>query len=177
MGLTYFRRYRMVADLSRHLNRPPEDIAGYTFVPYARRTLSDHGRAKAAGFEGEMDALVFESLASRDGTTRLMREIASRNEFVAEATWLCRTTDGQPVATIQGMVQQNRGSIQNLSVTPEHRGRRIATELIHRAAAGFRSHRIATITLEVTAENQSAINLYLRLGFEIECVTYKLADL
>lgn len=184
MGMTYFRRYRMEMDLARVV-QPPDDerwaADGYRFVAFDDGLIREHAQAKFQSFRSEMDSHVFPCLGRRDGCLRLMREIADRANFVPSATWLLQYQDRTggraiPVGTIQGLQQDEWGSIQNLGVAPEHRGRGLGAALLVRAAIGFRMSGMAKIHLEVTTSNQSAVRLYERIGFRRAKVVYKACE-
>ena len=70
----------------------------------------------------------------------------------------------------------NRGSIQNIGVTPEHRGMQLGTFLIYRAMQGFLSEGLQAGTLEVTAQNTKALRLYERLGFRVTRTVFKAVE-
>lgn len=181
MGLTYFKRFRMEYDLTDSIPASGPLPPGYELIPFAPELIRDHAIAKYQSFRWELDANVFPCLGRRDGCLRLMREIASRAGFVAEATWLCRFRDpdlGRPfaVGTIQGLHLEGWGAVQNLGIDPEHRGRGLGSILLARAAEGFRREGLQRMHLEVTTDNTAAIRLYERLGFRRAQVVYKAAE-
>lgn len=174
----------MQCDLRHHLLTPVVVPAGYQTLAFNQSLIRRHGIAKYESFVAEIDAFVFPCLARRDGCLRLMREIAARKFFVPEATWLCQwTADSKskagpvPVGTIQGLAIDGVGSIQNLGVVADHRGKSLGTVLLYRAAQGFRSIGINQMQLEVTTDNTAAVRLYQRQGFEIQEVVYKAAEI
>ncbi|WP_342190348.1 GNAT family N-acetyltransferase [Stieleria varia] len=154
--------------------------AGYELVPFSDGIIRDHAMAKYDSFREELDANVFPCLARRDGCLRLMNEITSRSNFVPQSTWLIRFhppgEPPQPVGTVQGLRQDGWGAIQNLGISPEHRGRGLGSILLMRSAMGFRSTGLRKMHLEVTTENTGAVRLYERLGFKRAQVVYKAAD-
>lgn len=178
MSITYFKRYRMHFDLRKPLPDSPDVPLEYELLPWSENLVRAHAKAKYQSFRHELDANVFPCLGQLDGCEGLMREIASRNGFVPEATWLVTHRDqaGQetPCGTVQGINDQGLiGSIQNLGVTPEHRGNGLATGLLVRALAGFRGIGMETASLEVTVRNTDAIRLYQRFGFSVVRTVYK----
>ncbi|MEM9367799.1 MAG: GNAT family N-acetyltransferase [Planctomycetota bacterium] len=193
--MTYFRRYRMEMPLgipaggeTASSSPTPSFPSGaripseYEWVPFDERLIREHAQAKYQSFRHELDADVFPCLARRDGCLSLMNEITSRANFVPEATWLVRYRDRPggrplPVATIQGLRQEEWGAIQNLGVVPEHRGRGLAKALLARAATGFRMHGLRGMHLEVTTANEIAVRLYHRSGFRTSGVVYKACDI
>jgi ribosomal protein S18 acetylase RimI-like enzyme len=177
---TYFKRFRMDADLSAP-RRPLPLPAGYRFVSWNEALLDVHARTKHRSFRGEIDALVFPCLGNIEGCRRLMREIRNKPGFLATATWLVVRNDAlgelEWCGTIQGVVDKlGVGSIQNIGVVPSHRGFGLGTCLIEQALVGFRGHGLRRVFLEVTAENSGAVRLYQRLGFRRTKTIYKVVE-
>lgn len=184
MGLTYFKRYRMEIDLDRPLpaiEAPP----GYQCIPWDPSLLVSHAEAKYASFRSEIDANVFPCLGDYDGCVRLMHEIVRKDGFLGGATWLVAlepdNLDDEALAccgTIQGIRDRSGyGAIQNLGITPEHRGRGLGSVLMLKALAGFQRAGLRRAFLEVTAQNDGAIRLYQRLGFAKVRTVYKAAEI
>ncbi len=180
LGLTYFKRYRMEIDLEQDLPAP-EVALGYRLVPWRSDLLSAHAEAKYLSFRNGIDANVFPCLGEHDGCQRLMREISLKDGFLPGTTWLI-ATDGfdQPLeycGTIQGIRDRSGlGAIQNLGTTPEHRGQGLGRALMLAALAGFRAAGLRRAYLEVTAQNDSAIRLYRRIGFHKSRTVYKAVE-
>ncbi|MBI2823609.1 MAG: GNAT family N-acetyltransferase [Planctomycetia bacterium] len=180
MGLTYFKRFRMEVELGRVLAEPVAPD-GYRLIPWRPELLSAHAEAKYHSFRNGIDANVFPCLGENEGCLRLMREISQKEGFLPEATWLAVQ---DPVAaapefcgTIQGIRDRTgMGAIQNLGITPEHRGQGLGRTLMLAALAGFRSVGLRRAYLEVTAQNDSAIRLYRRLGFHKVRTVYKAVE-
>lgn len=180
MSLTYYKRFHMVFDL-RQLPEMDEPAAGYELLPWSPSLLKAHAKAKYQSFRWELDANVFPCLGDWRGCTRLMTDISKKSGFVPEATWLAVYRPAsrwrrsiEHCGTIQG-IRDNHGwgAIQNIGVTPEHRGQGIGTALIFRALAGFHEVGLQHAYLEVTADNEPAIRLYERLGFRRSKTLYK----
>lgn len=181
MAITYFKRYRMHFDLRQALPEIRDDW-DYEFQPWDSELIKAHAFAKFNSFRHELDANVFPCLAQKDGCESLMREIVARRGFVPEATWLITssTSSSSPrkrpefCGTVQGINDTGLiGSIQNLGVTPRHRGKGLAKGLLIRSLAGFRSIGMNTASLEVTAKNVKAIRLYQEFGFRVVRTVYK----
>ncbi len=182
MTLTYFKRYRMEIALVELDLSPPAVPPGYRFLPWDESLLEAHAETKYRSFREEIDANVFPCFGELAGCRRLMREIAGKDGFLPEATWLAvyrnrnRGKD-EPCGTIQGVRDRHgMGSVQNVGVTPAHRSRRVGTSLLFRALAGFLRVGLTRVHLEVTAENQGAIRLYGRLGFTTVKTVFKAAE-
>lgn len=180
MALTYFKRYRMEIDLHAGLFSRGELPGGYQFVPWHPELLDLHADCKYRSFCCEIDANVFPCLGDREGCQRLMRDIAQRGNFVEGATWLVvYQPTGAPseyCGTIQGISDGALGAVQNLGVTPNHRGQGLGSLLLFRGLQGFWEAGLRRAYLEVTAQNSGALRLYHRLGFRKVKTVYKAAE-
>ena len=175
INIAYFKRFRMEVDLNElpPLSPLPE---GYCWLPWDEALLEAHADAKFRSFYEEIDAIVFPSLSSLDGCQHLMREISRKHGFCPEATWLIACSEGY-CGTVQGVRERSGlGAIQNLGITPAHRGRGLVRALLLQALHGFRRAGLGRAFLEVTAQNEGAIRLYRRLGFRCRKTLYKAVD-
>src|SRR5947209_16959481 len=128
MKVTYFKRLKMEIDL---YDAPPlpELASNYSWVPWDEELIGVHADVKFHCFHEEIDATVFPSLSSRPGCYNLMSEISHRSGFIPEATWLIAWSGGF-CGTVQGIRERaGLGAIQNLGVTPMHRGRGLGSAL------------------------------------------------
>jgi hypothetical protein len=172
MGITYFKRFKMETDLRalppvRHL---PD---GYFWVPWAADLLDLHAAVHHEAFCRELDCTLFPSFGDLWGCKHLLREICTKPGFVPEATWLVACEEGC-CGTVQGVVESlGYGSIQNLGIAPDHRGRGLGASLLLQALHGFRERGLSRVCLEVTADNAGAVRLYQRLGFRRMKTLYK----
>lgn len=167
----------------RNWHREPVELAsGYSFIPWHQELVEAHAETKYRSFRGELDSMVFPCLGDPVGCRRLMEDISSRMGFCRESTWLVRWTspDGQDsdyCGTIQGVRDgYDVGGIQNLGISPEHRGRGLGTALMLQSLDGFWVAGVRRVFLEVTALNQGALRLYQRLGFRCTKTVYKAVD-
>jgi ribosomal protein S18 acetylase RimI-like enzyme len=178
----YYKRFQMEVDL-RRWRRPPVAVRpGYRFVSWSPDHLFEHAEVKYLSFRDELDAVVFPCLGELDSCQRLMQEIVDRDGFVPEATWLAMYAPAgshvlEPCGTIQAIrVQRWRANIQNIGVTPHHRGAGVGAGLIVASLSGLHQVGVTRVALEVTAENDVAVRLYRRLGFRVLKTLYKAAD-
>jgi GNAT superfamily N-acetyltransferase len=181
MGLTYFKRFRMEIDLPGRDFSPPPLLAGYWFIPWDESHLEAHAEAKYLSFRLEIDANVFPCLGELHGCQRLMTEITQKPGFLPAATWLLayRLPSGETEyrGTIQGIIDRNgMGAVQNLGVVPEHRDCGLGRALMLKSLQGFQSAGLRQVFLEVTAQNDGAIRLYRRMGFQKVRTIYKVVE-
>jgi ribosomal protein S18 acetylase RimI-like enzyme len=170
-SISYFKRYKIEVDL-RELPSPSLP-GGYHFAGWRGDLLDVHAEILFGCFQQEIDAQVFPSLGDRQGSLCLMIEMSRKRGFLPEATWLLMSPAG-PCGTVQGMRERGGlGSIQNLGILPGWRGRGLGEALLLQALCGFRQMGLGRGLLEVTAQNDTAIRLYRRLGFRRAKTIYK----
>jgi ribosomal protein S18 acetylase RimI-like enzyme len=175
-AVTFYKRYRMELDLLAPLPPVPNLPADHAWIPWEERLLDAHAETKFQCFCDELDGVVFPNLSNRDGCARLMREISTRPGFRPESTWLIANGD-KYVATVQGVSDRaGTGSIQNLGVIPTHRGRGLGWAILLQALHGFRRFGLARATLEVTAQNDTAVRMYRQVGFRFRKTLYKMVE-
>jgi ribosomal protein S18 acetylase RimI-like enzyme len=179
MSTTYYKRHRMEFDFRRATVPEPQLPEGYDWVPWHRSLSVVHARVKYECFRDEMDSHVFASLSDVAGCERLMADIVSHAGFVSQAAWMVRFVGNEfhgPVlcGTIQGLRTSRRlGSIQNVGIVADHRGLGLGRALVLRALEGFRAAGMHRVSLEVTAANTPAVQLYRRLGFKHVSTSYR----
>jgi ribosomal protein S18 acetylase RimI-like enzyme len=171
LAVGYQKRYKMEASLDG-LPRPVWP-SGFAVRPWSSDILHAHGEVLAGCFAGEVDAQIFPSLGSADGSINLIQEIARRVAFIPEATWLVIGPEG-PCGTVQSMHDRaGVGAIQNIGILSGYRGRGLGRALLLRALQGMCDVGLSRAMLEVTAANTAAIALYASLGFRRSRVVYK----
>ncbi|MEM9658137.1 MAG: N-acetyltransferase [Planctomycetota bacterium] len=182
LNFRYYKRYRMELDL-RGWRRPALAVRPeYRLTPWSPELVYEHAEVKYLSFRDTVDSVVFPCLGELTTCLRLMQEIRDRSGFLPEATWLAVHVGGdgslrEPCGTIQAIrAARGRANIQNIGVTPSHRGRGIGAGLILAACAGLQQVGVSKALLEVTAENELAVRLYRRLGFRVVRTLYKAVD-
>jgi ribosomal protein S18 acetylase RimI-like enzyme len=150
---------------------------GYLWRGWDDSLLELHAEVKYACFHAEIDAHVFPSLGDRIGCLHLMRAIRLKPGFHGPSTWLVEGPAGW-CGTVQGLRDRGGfGAIQNLGVVPSQRGRGLGAALLLRALHGFAVAGLHRAYLEVTADNDSAIRLYRRVGFRCHKTVYKAVEM
>jgi ribosomal protein S18 acetylase RimI-like enzyme len=172
-SVTYYKRYRMELDLLGPLPAVPHLPVGFEWLPWEARLLDRHAEVKCQCFQNELDSIVFPNLSNRAGCLRLMREICNRPGFCSKSTWLI-AQGATDVGTVQGIADRSgAGGIQNLGVISSSRGKGLGPALLLQALHGFRQSGLCKATLEVTAQNETAIQMYRRLGFRFRKTIYR----
>lgn len=179
LNLRYHKRFQMEVDLRRWRRTPVGVYPDYRLLSWSPELLDEHAEVKYLSFRDELDAVVFPCLGEQQSCRRLMEEISDRDGFVPEATWLAQyiaagTHRMESCGTIQAIrTTRQRANIQNIGVTPHHRGRGVGAALINMALAGLQQVGVSRVGLEVTAQNDAAVRLYQRLGFRSVKTVYK----
>jgi GNAT superfamily N-acetyltransferase len=182
MPFTYYKRFRMEINLERRNPVPGALVRGYRLVPWHSDLVQVHAETKYRSFRWEIDADVFPCLGDLAGCARLMDEISHKDGFLPEATWLLEYVGSGPrqreyCGTVQGIRADGLyGGIQNLGVTPRHRGRGLGMQLMDQALRGFRRAGLTRAYLEVTARNTPAVRMYERMGFSRARTLYKAVE-
>lgn len=181
MSLAYYKRYRMVCELAAREFAVPELPAGYAWTAWQRGQEDRHALVKFHSFRDEIDSEVFECLGDYHGCYQLMKDIALQPGFLPAATWLITVpgrTGYEDCGTIQGViVSETTGCIQNVGIAPHHRGQGLGRALVARCLQGFQSAGMKRVTLEVTANNAAAVELYRDLGFRNVRTLFRQIDL
>ncbi len=177
--IQYFRRFRMELDFSEYELARPSLPAGFEFLRWNPRELERHAVAKFNSFRDELDSQVFPCLGDLDGCRKLMVAIVTQKGFLPEATWLiAREPDRRGFCEDCGVIQgltysEELGSIQNVGVIPSCRGQGVGRAMVLKSLHGFRDRGVKRVFLEVTAENEPAVELYRSLGFRLIRTSYR----
>lgn len=173
--VTYFKRFKMELDL-HHAPILPPLTEGYRWIAWEESLRDAHAEVMFHSFHGEIDGLIFPSLGDRTGSGVLMHEIRNKPGFLPQATWLLASSAGY-CGCVQGLCERSDlGAIQNLAVIPGHRGRGLGSALLVQALHGFLRTGLDRAWLEVTAQNESAVRIYQRLGFRRRKTVYKAVE-
>ena len=176
MPITYYKRFRMEIDLDGAITGGSLPRR-YVWVPWDESLFEQHA-------EGEIPELCRRSRCVRvplPGRPGRMPPIDVRNpsqtRVSAGRTWLVACEEGY-VGAVQGVMDRGPiGAIQNVGVLPEFRGQGLGKALVRRALAGFFQAGLQRAYLEVTAQNDGAVQLYReRRDFRRAKTLYKAVD-
>jgi mycothiol synthase len=91
-----------------------------------------------------------------------IERVCGDRDFAPQAS-LCVLIGGMPA----GFVVCDRGWVDQVGVTPEHRRRGLATALVNEATSRMRAHGIRTARLHVNTNNPRALATWRRLGWHV----------
>ena len=171
----------MEIELSQRSLDEPLLPHGYHWQAWSPELIERHAAVKVHCFAHEQDGRVFRSLREQSGCRNLMEYISRHEQFIPESTWLLvNTADGhrEDCGTVQGLAPTpDIGAIQNVGILPEHRRQGLGRALMLKALRGFQQMGITRVSLEVTADNQGAVQLYESLGFRLMKTLFREVDL
>jgi len=177
-----YKGFRMEIDL-RRIDLPPAELPdGYRWLPWRPILIERHAQVKWRAFRDDLDGQVFTCLSQIEGCRRLITDIGSQARFCPNATWMVAfqpevSWPADDCGTIQGISRSGGiGAIQNVGVVPEHRGLGLGRAIVLKALEGFWQDGLNFATLEVTADNEVAVDLYRSLGFRVARVLYREAS-
>jgi len=83
------------------------------------------------------------------------------------STWLVAVENGVVCGYVGSQSVLDSADMMNIAVHPEYRNRGIACALVSELIALLKNQNVISLMLEARVSNESAINLYKKLGFEI----------
>jgi ribosomal protein S18 acetylase RimI-like enzyme len=73
--------------------------------------------------------------------------------------------DGQLIGTVRMILEGERAGVYGFVIHPDHQGRGIGRDVLHRLCRTARADGATIVYLEVVTDNDRALNLYTSLGF------------
>lgn len=73
--------------------------------------------------------------------------------------------DGRPIGAVRLNLEGDRAGVYGFAIHPDHRGRGIGRDVLHRLCRKARADGATVVHLEVATDNDRALNLYTSLGF------------
>lgn len=125
--------------------------------PAAGRSYAELAAIFNAGYEGYFTPFTLDEAAFRSMSRLWDDDLAASRVAVV---------DGEPAGICKLAIRGDRGWIAGIGVSPAHRGKGLGEELMHGVLAEARDRGIREVWLEVLVQNEPAIRLYEKLGFE-----------
>jgi ribosomal protein S18 acetylase RimI-like enzyme len=125
--------------------------------PASGRSYAELAAIFNAGYEGYFTPFTLDEAAFRSMSTMWDDDLdASRVALV----------EGEPAGICKLAIRGGRGWIAGIGVSPGHRGKGLGEELMRGVLAEARDRALGEVRLEVLVQNEAAIRLYEKLGFE-----------
>jgi ribosomal protein S18 acetylase RimI-like enzyme len=170
--LASFERNFMALDLKRGCTLEPATVRRRIHLErWAAYHQEGAAQLIAAAYEGHIDGQINDQYRSVEGARRFLYNIvqfpgcgaffqpASFVAFDMETGRLCGLS-------LASRISPNAGHITQVCVSPAVRGTGTGYELLRHSAGMLREHGMKGVSLTVTAANQSAVELYERMGFQ-----------
>ena len=148
----------------------PRPAGGIAIAPWTESRQDDSARLVAAAYHGHIDSEINDQYRAPGGARRFLANIVQYpgcGTFFAPASYAA--TGGQSGLlcgmSLASLVASDVGHITQVCVAPSHRGMGLGYELLRRSLLALAAHGCRSVSLTVTAANQSATRLYERMGF------------
>jgi len=165
----YPRKFLEIPAVSvfRLSGRPTDRIA---ITTWTENRQDDSARLVAAAYRGHIDSEINDQYRAPAGARRFLANIVQYpgcGTFFAPASYAA--TDAQSGAlcgiSLASLVASDVGHITQVCVAPSHRGMGLGYELLRRSLLALAAHGCRSVSLTVTASNDTALRLYQRMGF------------
>lgn len=151
------------------------DLAPTPALPYLIDGWSERNQDEAAAvisnaYQGHIDSEINDQYRSPAGARRFLLNIVQFpgcGSFFQPASMVAADPETGKLCgiSLSSLVHSNVGHITQVCVTQNARARRLGYELIRRSLESLAKHGCTKVSLTVTTNNRSAIQLYERMGF------------
>lgn len=142
---------------------------GIAFVPWTNQLGEEAARLIACSYQGHIDGRINDQYRSVGGALRFLSNIVQFpgcGMFFPPASFGARDREGNLCGmSLASMVAPDVGHITQVCVAPAQRGRRLGYELLRRNMEALAANGCRSVTLTVTAANETALRLYQGMGF------------
>jgi len=147
---------------------PPRELPGTSISLWAENLQDETARLIAHSYQGHIDSLINDQYRSAGGARRFLMNIVQYpgcGTFFAPASYAASSDGSLCGVSLASLVAADAGHITQVCVAPSRRGTGLGYELMRRSLVTLAAHGCRTVSLTVTAANDSAIRLYKRMGF------------
>jgi ribosomal protein S18 acetylase RimI-like enzyme len=141
-----------------------------SILPWTEARQDATARLMAHSYQGHIDSLINDQYRSPSGARRFLSNIIQFpgcGTFYQPASFLAiDQSDGSLCGvSLASMVAHDVGHITQVCVSPAHRGTGLGYELLRRSLDALGAHGCRSTSLTVTTSNETAVQLYKRMGF------------
>jgi ribosomal protein S18 acetylase RimI-like enzyme len=168
--LAVYPRNFMLTDGLETASSPTESGAGFEFREWTDQHLEPAVELIRRAYEGHVDSLINDQYRTSTGVRRFLYNSTQHpgcGVFLRHgARAVFDGLTGELAGVCLGsLVHSDVAHVTQLCVSPTHRGRGLARQLLSQAAQEYRRHGCNGASLTVTASNEAAIRLYESMGF------------
>ena len=170
-GFATFRRLFLAQPLAGRWSQPRAQLPyELELRPWREEDLTSAARLISEAYRDHPDSLINDQYRSTHGSLRFLNNIVRYSgcgTFSAPASHVViHRLSRELVALVLGSrVSQESGHITQICVHPQFRRRGLARMLLSQAAFSFMRQGVTEISLTVTEQNATAIDLYLAEGY------------
>lgn len=152
---------------------PPGRAAGrFWFENWKERHQADAARLIAAAYQGHIDGEVNDQYRTSAGARRFLLNIVQYpgcGNFFQAGSFLAFDRSGGALSgmSLASLLADDSGHITQVCVAPRVQRCGLGYELLRRSLQALAEYGCRKASLTVTAANQNAVHLYLRMGFTI----------
>ena len=169
----WFRSYPrkfLEVHLSSDPRWPARERCTALFSPWTENRQDDAARLISVAYRGHVDSQINDQYRSAAGARRFLSNIVQYpgcGAFFAPASFAAFDRGDRSLCgvSLASLVAAETGHITQICVAPTHQGQGIGYELLRRSLTALAAHGCRRASLTVTSANQSALQLYERMGF------------
>ncbi len=169
-GFRLHTRQFMLLDLQLSEEPNPGASAGMRLDRWHDRYFDPCAKLIYLSYANHVDGEINDQYRSRSGALRFLKNIIllpGCGQFVPSASFLLRQAGGDELigAVLTSEVSPGVGHTTQICVLPGYQGHGLGRMLMNTATDTLRSMKFKELTLTVTADNKTAVQLYEKLGF------------
>ncbi len=169
-GFRLYTRQFMLLDLQPSAEPSPGTSAGMRLDRWHDRYFDPCAKLIYLSYANHVDGEINDQYRSRSGALRFLKNIIllpGCGQFVPSASFLLRQAGGDELigAVLTSEVSPGVGHTTQICVLPGYQGHGLGRMLMNTAIDTLRSMKFKELTLTVTADNKTAVQLYEKLGF------------
>ncbi len=144
---------------------------GLVLRPWHESDFNAAGRLIAESYQGHLDSRINDQYRTVSGSLRFLHNVVrfpgcGYFDPVASSVLVRASTGELAGILLCSRVCEDVGHVTQLCVAPEQRGSGLGEQMLHRCIDNLGGRNFAALTLTVTAQNEGALRLYRRLGFQ-----------
>jgi len=169
-GFHLYTRQFMLFDLRKHADARPGAATGMRLDRWSDRFFDPCAKLIYLCYANHVDGEINDQYRSRAGALKFLKNIIllpGCGQFVPGGSFVLRQagSDELIAAVLTSEVSPGVGHTTQICVLPGYQGHGLGRMLMQTSADALRSMKFRELTLTVTSENRSAVQLYESLGF------------
>lgn len=170
-GFHLYTRQFMLLDLSKTPETPPGAGAGLRLDRWNDRFFEPCSKLIYLSYASHVDGDINDQYRSRAGALKFLKNIIllpGCGQFIPAASFVLRQQPGSDEligAVLTSEVSPGVGHTTQICVLPGYQGHGLGRKLMNASSEALRALKFRELTLTVTSENRTAVQLYEKLGF------------